>query len=54
VPEERIAPAVVEDQLDVETFELVATQPEDDDPLALVGDAADPPDDTGRPEGVGP
>jgi hypothetical protein len=31
-----------------------ATQPEDDDPLELAGDPSDPPQDTGRGEGVSP
>ena len=57
MPDEPIAPAgVVEDELDPEELSFdVATQPEDDDPLALAGgEAADPPTDSGRPEGVGP
>lgn len=59
MPDESIAsiasPAVVEAQLDAEELKVdVATQPEDDDPLALAGEPADPPADSGRPEGVGP
>jgi len=57
VPDESITPpAVVDEELDAEQLTIdVATQPEDDDPLALAGgEAADPPTDSGRPEGVGP
>jgi len=56
VPDEPIAPpAALDDELVAEELTVdVATQPEDEDPLALAGDAADPPADRGRPEGVGP
>jgi len=56
VPDETVAPVVVaEPELDTEELAAeVTTQPEDDDPLALAGEPADPPADTGRPEGVGP
>jgi hypothetical protein len=56
VPDDIIAPAVlVEEEIDAEDVaNVLATQPEDDDPLALVGEAADAPADTGRAEGVGP
>jgi hypothetical protein len=50
MPEHPIEPDELTDELDA----AVATQPEDDDPLAFVGDAADPPKDMGRPEGVAP
>ena len=56
MPDEANVPPTVEAELDAEELTVdVATQPEDDDPLALAdGDAADPPADSGRPEGVGP
>ena len=56
MPDEPTAPAVVvDDELDIEEHATdVAMQPEDDDPLAFVGEPAEPPADTGRPEGVGP
>ena len=42
-----------EEPLDAIAVE-VTTQAEDADPLALVGGPADPPQDSGRPEGVAP
>lgn len=53
--DEPIASPTVDDELHTEELaEDIATQPEDDDPVALTGEAADPPADSGRPEGVGP
>lgn len=51
MPEEFTASANPEDEgLAAE----VASQPEDEDPLALAGEESDAPVDSGRPEGVGP
>lgn len=57
MPEEPTPPLIpVDEQSQTEglTAEDIANQPEDDDPLALAGDEADAPADSGRPEGVGP
>jgi hypothetical protein len=50
MPEHPIEPEIVVDDIGAD----VATESEDDNPLSHTGEAADPPEDMGRPEGVAP